>query len=199
MLFIVYYFPKYNFLSCLQALCLFVYKVRWYHTITTKAGLNCSIVNPLRKAVRAGLIACVTAIFQNTYTDCDISYLNAKGFDVFIWLKNRVSGEIHVKSQIPHDEVKNYLCKEQWAGEENIWISQKNKDIFSRTPGNICDIVKDSNRVQLFASTLMAFWKKISLGVSRLAGEYSLLGMNLILMFRKFLWSQISWRELLKN
>jgi hypothetical protein len=137
----------------------------------------------LREAVMAGLIACVMAILQNTYTDCDISYLNAKGFDVFICLKNSVSGEI----QIPHDEVKNHLCKEQRAGEENIWISQKNKDVFPRTPGNIHDIIKDSNRVQKFASTLMAFWRKNILGVSRLVGEYSLLGMKLISIFRKFL------------
>ena len=118
----------------------------------------------------AGLIACVTAIFQNAYTDRDISYLNAKGFDVFICLKNRVSGEIHVKSQIPHDEVKNHLCKEQRAGEENIWISQKNKGVFPRTPGNIRDIIKDSNRVQKFASTLMAFWRKNILGGVKIGG-----------------------------
>jgi hypothetical protein len=82
----------------------------------------------------AGLIACVTAIFQNAYTDRDISYLNAKGFDVFICLKNHDSGEIHVKSQIPHAEVKNHLCKEQRAGEENIWISQKKQGCLSKNP-----------------------------------------------------------------
>ena len=118
----------------------------------------------------AGLIACVTAIFQNAYTVCDISYLNAKGFNVFICLKNRVSGEIHVKSQIPHAEVKNHICKEQRAGEENIWISQENKDVFPRTPGNICDIVKDSNRVHKFVSTLMAFWRKNILGGVKIGG-----------------------------
>ena len=83
--------PQESFLNSLQALCLFVYRVRWYLKITTKAGLNWSIVSLLREAVMAGLIACVTAIFQNAYTDRDISYLNAKGFDVFICLKNRIS------------------------------------------------------------------------------------------------------------
>ena len=81
----------------------------------------------------AGLIACVMAIFQNAYTDRDISYLNAKGFDVFICWKNRVSGEIHVKSQIPHADVKSHLCKEQRAGEEDIWISKK-KGCVSKNP-----------------------------------------------------------------
>ena len=46
----------------------------------------------------------------------------------------------------------------------------KIKDVFPRTPGNICDVVKESNRVHKFASTLMAFWRKNILGGVKICG-----------------------------
>ena len=52
----------------------------------------------------AALQAPVATVIENIYTEKNEKYLNTKNFDVTTIVKDRATGELEVKSQIPYNQ-----------------------------------------------------------------------------------------------
>ena len=52
----------------------------------------------------AALQVTVATVIENIYTEKSKTYLNSKNFDVTTIVKNRGTGELEVKSQIPYNQ-----------------------------------------------------------------------------------------------
>ena len=50
-------------------------------------------------------------IIHNVYTEKRKNYLNNKKYDVTTFVKNRATGKLQVKSQIPYNQLASFLTK----------------------------------------------------------------------------------------
>ena len=119
----------------------------------------------------AALLATGATVLNNIYTENSEKYLNCKNYDVTTIAKDRATGELFVKSQIPHCQLASYFSKPLSQNRNSTSVlAEDKKHVFPKTPGNIQDIVKNKAKVQSFASEVMTFWRKNHLGGSKMGG-----------------------------
>ena len=114
---------------------------------------------------------------DNAYTSRDLAYLEIQGFDYMLLVqgKSRQQPKVFMKSagiSVPSAIV---LLKSLTAPQPptESELTDVQKEMFPKTPGDIQDIFKDKRRIQGLASELMQFWRT-NLGLKMGKGEFNM-------------------------
>ena len=85
-------------------------------------------------------------VIENIYTEKSEKYLNSKNFDVTTIVKDRATRELKVKSQIPYNQLVNFLAKltTHIVRDSTSVFSEDKKSMCPKTPGQITDIITHS-------------------------------------------------------
>ena len=91
---------------------------------------------------------------------------------MFTFVKDRATGELEVKSQIPYNQLASFLTKlaTQNVQTSTSVLSEDKKSLFPKTPGKIMGIIKRKQKLKSFASEIMTFWRKYHLGGAKMGG-----------------------------
>ena len=87
----------------------------------------------------------LATIIQNIYIEKSENYLNNKNYDVTTFVKDRATGELHVKIQILYNQLASFLTNlsTQNVQTSTSILSEDKKRLFPKTPGKIADISKN--------------------------------------------------------
>ena len=114
---------------------------------------------------------------DNAYTSRDLAYLKTQGFDYMLLVqgKSRQQPKVFMKSagiSVPSAiELLKSLTAPQTSTVSELTDVQK--EMFPKTPGDIQDIFKDKRRIQALASELMQFWRT-NLGLKMGKGKFKM-------------------------
>ena len=70
-------------------------------------------------------------ILHNTFTNNSFDYLKSKQFDVFLLVKNKVTRDVMIRSDIGVSEVTRILLKEQGKKSEGWSVTHKEQNFHS--------------------------------------------------------------------
>ena len=104
-------------------------------------------------------------ILHNTFTNNSFDYLKSKQFDVFLLVKNKVTRDVMIRSDIGVSEVTRILLKEQGKKSEG-WVSDAQRAKFPQLTEPLESLIKDSNALQKTASKMLTYWKGV-IGVQK--------------------------------
>ena len=108
------------------------------------ANLNCTYNQNLRECPTFSHCALANSI-HNIYTEKSENYLNRKNYGVTTFVKDWATGELHVKIQIPYNQLASFLTNlstQNVQTSTSILSEDKKKRLFPKTPGKIADIIK---------------------------------------------------------
>ena len=91
----------------------------------------------------------LATIIQNIYIEKSENYLNNKNYDVTTFVKDRATGELHVKIQILYNQLASFLTNlsTQNVQTSTSILSEDKKRLFPKTPGKIADIIKNKPKL----------------------------------------------------
>ena len=91
----------------------------------------------------------LATIIHNIYTENSENYLNSKNYDVTTFVKDRATGELHVKIQILYNQLASFLTNlsTQNVQTSTSILSEDKKRLFPKTPGKIADIIKNKPKL----------------------------------------------------
>ena len=104
-------------------------------------------------------------ILHNTFTNNSFDYLKSKQFDVFLLVKNKVTRDVMIRSDIGVSEVTRILLKEQGKKSEG-WVTDAQRAKFPQLTEPLESLIKDSNALQKTASKMLTYWKGV-IGVQK--------------------------------
>ena len=112
------------------------------HLSFTLLSYRISVSSLVRAARMAALPATGATVLNNIYTEKSEKYLNCKNYDVTTIAKDRATGELIVKSQIPHCQLASYFSKSssQDARNSTSVLAEDKKHLFPKMPRKIQDI-----------------------------------------------------------
>ena len=91
----------------------------------------------------------LATIIQNIYIEKSENYLNNKNYDVTTFVKDRATGELHMKIQILFNQLASFLTNlsTQNVQTSTSILSEDKKRLFPKTPGKIADIIKNKQKL----------------------------------------------------
>ena len=91
----------------------------------------------------------MATIIHNIYTEKIENYLNSKKYDVTTFVKDRATGELHMKIQIPYNQLARFLTNLSTQNVQTFTsiLSEDKRLLFPKTQGKIVNIIKNKPKL----------------------------------------------------